>query len=218
MTGRQRLGITTPNWCIWSDAPRTNKWLTASVVDDAATVVGQVFDEADRRDPRHQRTWVALVDGNNHQINRIHAEAAARDIDITILCDFVHVLEYLWKAAWSFHHDGDPATEQWVHDKAMAVLEGKARHVAAGIRRSATRRGLGPPERAGADACAPKPSSNSAPSAATTTSMPTGSTTSPKNDTASTNPATSTRSPRPRRSLQESRTQIVSRTMRWSTL
>jgi hypothetical protein len=36
----------------------------------------------------------------------------------------------------------------------MAVLEGKARHVAAGLRRSATRRGLGPPERAGADACA----------------------------------------------------------------
>jgi hypothetical protein len=132
----------------------TNKWLTASVIDDAATVIGQVFDEADRRDPSHQRTWVALVDGNNHQINRIHAEAAARDIDIDILCDFVHVLEYLWKAAWSFHHEGDPAAEQWVHDKARAVLEGKARHVAAGIRRSATRRGLGPPKRAGPDTCA----------------------------------------------------------------
>ena len=23
MTGRQWLGITTPNWCIWSDAPRS---------------------------------------------------------------------------------------------------------------------------------------------------------------------------------------------------
>ena len=97
---------------------------------------------------------VGKVDGNNHQINRIHAEAAARDIDIDILCDFVHVLEYLWKAAWSFHHEGDPAAEQWVHDKARAVLEGKARHVAAGIRRSATRRGLGPPKRAGPDTCA----------------------------------------------------------------
>ena len=41
-----------------------DKWLTASVVDDAATVVAAVFDEAERRDPTHQRHWVALVDGN----------------------------------------------------------------------------------------------------------------------------------------------------------
>ena len=32
-----------------------NKWLTASVVDDAATVVSQIFDEAARRDPEHAR-------------------------------------------------------------------------------------------------------------------------------------------------------------------
>ena len=55
-----------------------NKWLTASVTDAAATVVGRIFDEADRRDPTHLRTWIALVDGNNHQIDRIRAEAAAR--------------------------------------------------------------------------------------------------------------------------------------------
>jgi len=55
-----------------------NKWVTASVVDDAAEVLTGVFDEAERRDPQHQRTWVALVDGNNHQINRVKAESAAR--------------------------------------------------------------------------------------------------------------------------------------------
>jgi hypothetical protein len=38
-------------------------------------VVGRIFDEADRRDPTHARTWTALVDGNNHQIDRIQAEA-----------------------------------------------------------------------------------------------------------------------------------------------
>jgi hypothetical protein len=72
-----------------------NKWLTASVTDDAATVIGRLFDEADRRDPTHARTWIALVDGNNHQIDRIQAEATQRGIDVTILCDFIHVLEYL---------------------------------------------------------------------------------------------------------------------------
>src|SRR5947209_4164390 len=131
-----------------------NKWLTASVTDDAATVVGRLFDEADRRDPTHARTWIALVDGNNHQIDRIHTEATQRRIDVTILCDFIHVLEYLWKAAWSFHDEGDPAAEEWVHDKAIAVLQGKATQVAAGLRRTTTRQGLDPPKRAGADACA----------------------------------------------------------------
>jgi hypothetical protein len=138
-----------------AEAPiAANKWLTARVTDDAATVVGQVFDEADRRDPAHARTGIALVDGNNHQIDRIQTEATQRGADVTILCDFIHVLEYLWKATWSFHNEGDRAAEAWVHDNAIAVLQGKATHVAAGIRRTATCPGLDPPQRAGADACA----------------------------------------------------------------
>lgn len=62
-------------------APKaTGKWVTASVAEDAAEVVTRVFDEAERRDPRHQRCWVALVDGNNHQIDRINAEAENRQL------------------------------------------------------------------------------------------------------------------------------------------
>jgi len=70
-----------------------NKWLLASVVEGAASVVAQIFAEAQRRDPHHTRTWIALVDGNNHQINRITAEAKARDVPITIIIDFIHVLD-----------------------------------------------------------------------------------------------------------------------------
>ena len=40
-----------------------NKWLKASVTDDARTVIAAMFSEADGRDPSHQRAWVALVDG-----------------------------------------------------------------------------------------------------------------------------------------------------------
>jgi len=136
-------------------APKaTNKWLTASVVDDAATVISQVFDEAQRRDPAHQRCWVALVDGAKHQIDRIEAEAKARHVQVTIVCDVVHVLEYLWSSAWSFFTEGDPAAETWVADKALAVLQGKASMVAASIRRKATRLGLDPRARENADRCA----------------------------------------------------------------
>jgi hypothetical protein len=59
--------------------PATTWWM-ASVVEDAAFVVGRSFDEAERRDPEHQRTWVALVGGNNHQIDRIGAEARAHGV------------------------------------------------------------------------------------------------------------------------------------------
>jgi hypothetical protein len=131
-----------------------NKWVTASVVDDAAQVLGEVFDEAQRRDPTHTRTWVALVDGNNHQIDRIEAEAADRGVEVTIVIDLIHVLEYLWGAAWCFFDEADPAAEDWVRHRALAILDGKATQVASGIRRRASSKALAPTKRAKADACA----------------------------------------------------------------
>ncbi len=130
------------------------KWLTASVVEDAATVIADIFDEACRRDGEHQRTWVALVDGNNHQIDRIKTEARKRNVKVTILIDWIHVVEYLWGAAWCFFTEGDPAAEEWVHEKALQVLAGKAGIVAAAIRRKATKLALPDEKRAKADRAA----------------------------------------------------------------
>ena len=138
-----------------SEAPAAkNKWLCASVTDDAAEVVGRIFDEAARRDPDHQRSWVALVDGNNHQIDRITKEAKQRNVKVTIVVDFIHVLEYLWGSAWCFFKEGDPAAEQWVRRHAQQILAGKATRVAGSIKRQATNQGLDPPQRGNADACA----------------------------------------------------------------
>ncbi len=120
-------------------APKAGaKPVTASVVEDAATVIATVFDEAERRDPSHARRWVALVDGNNHQIDRIEAEAKTRGVDVAIVVDLIHVLEYLWGAVWCFFAEGDPAAQAWVHDRTLAVLGGNAREAAIGIRRRAT--------------------------------------------------------------------------------
>jgi hypothetical protein len=130
------------------------KWLTASVTDDIPAVIAAAFDEAERRDPQHEREWAVLIDGNNTQIEAVTAEAASRGITVTIVIDFIHVLEYLWKAAWSFFDKGEPAAEEWVADQARKILHGKASQVAAGIRRRATTYGYSPAERAGADECA----------------------------------------------------------------
>jgi hypothetical protein len=132
----------------------SGKWLTASVTDDIPAVIAAAFGEAERRDPEHRRTWIALVDGNNTQIDAIKAEAARRSVTVTTICDLIHVLEYLWKAAWSFFEPGDPDAEAWVAAQATKILQGKAAQVAAGIRRRATTYGYSSAERAGADACA----------------------------------------------------------------
>jgi hypothetical protein len=132
----------------------TGKWLDASVEDDAATVIADAFDEAERRDPDHARTWVGLVDGNAHQIDRLTAEADQRGIDLTILVDFVHVIEYVWGAAWCFFDEGDSAAETWVHRQLTDILEGHARKVAARIRRKATRAGLQASARTNVDTAA----------------------------------------------------------------
>src|ERR1019366_4199424 len=102
------------------------KWLTASVADDTPAVIAAAFDEAERRDCGHRRPWTALVDGNRTQIEAIEAEAGRRDVTVTVICDFVHVLEYTWKAAWSFFDKGDPDAETWVATQAARILEGKA--------------------------------------------------------------------------------------------
>jgi hypothetical protein len=131
-----------------------SKWLVASVVADAAWVIAAVFDEADRRDPNHHRTWVALVDGNTHQLDRIRAEAQARGVRVTVVVDFVHVLEYLWRAAWCCFDEGDPHAKPWVRTHALRILQGRSSDVAGAIRRKATWAGLTAGQRRNADTCA----------------------------------------------------------------
>jgi len=110
-----------------SGSPRAvNRWYTVDITASRAATISAVFDEAERRDPRHQRTWLALADGDQHQINAIRAQAARRGITITILVDFIHVLEYLWKVAWCFHPARGPAAETWVTTQALAILHGHA--------------------------------------------------------------------------------------------
>ena len=77
-----------------------------------------------------------------------------RGVTVTIVVDFIHVLEYLWKAAWCFHPEGDPAAETWVARHALRILDGNAGRVAAAIRRKATTRGLDPAARKNADTAA----------------------------------------------------------------
>ena len=121
------------------DKPRraVNRWYTCDITASRDVTVGKIFDQADRRDPDHRRTWIALADGDNHQLGLFRAAAAARGITLAIVVDFIHVLEYLWKAAWCFHPPRDPAMEDWVTAQALDILHGRVPAVTARIARLA---------------------------------------------------------------------------------
>ena len=131
----------------------TAKWLTGSIATSSQQVIAQVFDQAHQRDPTHRRTWIVLVDGARHQLELIRTEAAHRKVTIHILIDLIHVLEYVWRAAWCFYQDSDPAAEPWVAGHALRILAGEVDTVIAALNQQATDADLTPQQRGGVDAC-----------------------------------------------------------------
>lgn len=102
----------------------TNKRVWASAQRSAQGVIDDAFAEASRRDPEHRRRWVVLVDGQHDQIKRVERAAHRFGAKITIVLDIVHVLEYLWSAAYAFHKDGTPEAESWVEHQLVKLLAG----------------------------------------------------------------------------------------------
>jgi hypothetical protein len=111
-----------------------NRWYACDITAGRDVTIGKIFDQADRRDPGRRRTWIALVDGDNYQLGLFQAAAAARGITLAIVIDFIHVLEYLWKAGWCFHPPRDPAIEAWVTAQGLDILHGRVQDVIARIR------------------------------------------------------------------------------------
>ena len=88
-------------------------------------VTEEVFAEALRRDPERQRPWVMSVDGHEGQRGHIHTGIERHGVEVTLILGFIHVLEYLWKAAECFHAPGSEAAEPWVGERALQILKGK---------------------------------------------------------------------------------------------
>ncbi len=117
-------------------------------------VIAEAFAEAEHRDPEHNKRWVALVDGNPTQLRLLKEWAMRSRVVLTIVLDLIHVLGYLWKAAFVFHKEGSEQAQSWVTERLVRLLHGHSSHVAAGIRRSATLRKLSSEQRVPVDKCA----------------------------------------------------------------
>lgn len=131
-----------------------NKRVWASVTHDAAVVIAQAFEEAEKRDPERRKRWVVLVDGAEHQLECVGRCIRELGVNAVVIVDIIHVIEYLWGAANAFFGEGANEAEAWVNERLYRVLCGGASDVAAGMRRSATKRGLTATRREPIDRCA----------------------------------------------------------------
>ncbi len=131
-----------------------HKRVWASLERDAGQVIDEAFEEALSRDPYQDKTWVVVVDGLKSQLDQLQNAARRYGVQPTIVLDFIHALEYLWKASAVFEKAGSPEAEAWVLERLRRLLSGQVRLVAAAIRRSATKRRLSKKQREAADKCA----------------------------------------------------------------
>ncbi|MEW6498985.1 MAG: ISKra4 family transposase [Cyanobacteriota bacterium] len=154
-TPEQIAGQMHPVRAVETKRPRPQqKRVWASLEKEPADVILEAFEEAIKRDPDKQKHWVAVVDGNETQLELIKAGAWLKEVNITIVLDIIHVVEYLWKASYVFNDKESKAAESWVSDRLLEILRGHSSQVAAGIRRSATLRELSIQQREPADDCA----------------------------------------------------------------
>ena len=125
------------------------KRVWASLEREPWEVIAEATLEAD-----HVKRWIALVDGAEIQLDLVEVSAAAYDVNVTVVLDIIHVAEYVWKAAHVFHREGSPELECWAWTRVRSILEGKARPVAAAMRRAATVAGFSSDTRKPVDTCA----------------------------------------------------------------
>lgn len=124
-----------------------HKRIWASVESEKEAVIGAAAQEVKRRDPRRKKRRVAVTDGEKA------LQLGVRKLlpDVTLVLDFLHALEKLWKAAYCFHAEGSPAAVEWVRERTLALLRGQVSQVVKGMRQSATKRRMSKKRRKAVD-------------------------------------------------------------------
>jgi hypothetical protein len=124
-------------------APRPqNKRVAASLAKTYAEGVAAMFDEAQRRNPKGERRNVALLDGDEKQLEYVEAEAQSRQMSVTVVLDLLHVIHYLWTIALLLCGGARTEADGWVSHILAQLLTRHPLDVVATIRQTATNRGL----------------------------------------------------------------------------
>jgi hypothetical protein len=103
---------------------RENKHIWATL-DGKETALARLGQQVALRQGAHIQHKVALADGCEALQERIKAQFS----DFTLILDFVHANEYLWKVANSLLGEGNEHREKWVKKQTELLLSGKTRQV-----------------------------------------------------------------------------------------
>jgi hypothetical protein len=114
-----------------------NRWYACDITAGRDVTIAKIFAEADRRDPDHARTWIALVDGDNYQLSLFQAQAAARGITLAVVIDFIHVLGIPAEGRLVLPPAPRPRDGRLGDRPGLDILHGRAAEVIARIRRLA---------------------------------------------------------------------------------
>ncbi len=133
-------------------APRPhNKRVAASLTKSYAEGIAEMFDEAQRRNPKGERRNVVLLDGDNKQIEYVEAEARKREMSIIVVLDVIHVIHYLWTIALLLCGGARKEADAWVGHILLQLLTRHPLDVVATIRQTATQRRLKRADRTAVD-------------------------------------------------------------------
>jgi len=119
-------------------AKPNRKRVWASLTSSKDTFINDVKAEMIRRDPKHERTWVIVTDGERALQRRVIKTFE----NVTLVLDLLHVLDKLWKAAHVLHPEGSHEAEAFVRHRAERILCGMAGQVVKGLRQTVTKRRL----------------------------------------------------------------------------
>ena len=141
-------------------SPRTVDEVLASLLQE-----GEAAPNKARSRPRHKQTWGTLQ-GKATALARLQRQVAQRIgdhirhrvmlcdgdkslqerlrqgfPDFTLILDFIHAYEYLWKVATALFGQDDPQREPWVRQQTRLLLNGQALALATTFRQMAQEKG-----------------------------------------------------------------------------
>lgn len=121
---------------VWASLPRQE--VPGSGIDRAfAWIIGELYWRG--RGKGKDKPLVFLSDGQEALWQARQEWLPERAIGIL---DLLHVTPRLWQAAHVFYEEGSQAAEDFVRDRLLRVLQGKATGVIGGLREMGTKRGL----------------------------------------------------------------------------
>ena len=120
--------------------PKPQHKRVRATLEGKKAAFAEILRQLEERDPLHEKELAVLTDGDL-ALQRL-ALKLGKAPRLTLILDLLHVMTYLWSAAYSFHDEGSAEAGRWVMAKLRLLLEGKVGYLIGSLKQSVTKRKL----------------------------------------------------------------------------